>query len=140
MQKEAMLYLCFLVCLVFSSAVSFRVINPLYGPEVIGGEELNFGTIKIGIKKDEYVEFRDRKFSIQLNKNDWRRLQIIAPTLENYMGLYHLNDEFFVNVGQVKNLTLTDGYNGVTIPPHVWRKIREKMSYITKTLLIKFDP
>ena len=149
----------FAVCFMFATGLGIPVNEgSLEGPENVDGvipvtTELPVGHVlefendlKIVIKKDNYVDVRKweslkpTKHGVRLNKNDWKRFMILAPTLDNVMGMYHVNDKIMVHIGQVKNVTLTNGENAVTIPATTWLQIREKMSFINKTLLIKYDP
>ncbi len=155
---SAVLFVGFLaVCFMFATGLGIPV-NSLEGPENVDdvitvttelpvGHVLEFDeNIRIIIQKDNYVDVRKwdslkpTKHGIQMNKNDWKRFMIIAPTLDNVMGMYHVNDKIMLHIGEVKNITLTNGENAVTIPPNVWLQIREKMPFINKTLLIKYDP
>ncbi len=97
--------------------------------------------IKVTVKKNLYVDirrwetpFKPSQEGLQFSKRDWVRFKTIAPSIENYMGLYHVNDKLFVEVGDVKNITLQNGKDSITLTPKIWLKLRAKMPLISNML------
>ena len=97
--------------------------------------------LKVTVKKNLYVDirrwetaFKPSHDGVRFNKKDWLRFRTFAPSLENYMGLYHVNDKLFVEVGDVKNITLRNGKDSLTLTPKEWLKFRVKMPLISTML------